>query len=167
MEFPVVNNMVKTWQKCGKIMALSSEKDYELRLRYGSSKMSSTQIFASVPKRDVLHLFNSEGQPDYKRTVEFLHFSKNDVAAAADVPQASVRYDSRMSDDLKDRIKEWAIAISLVAEFFEDEGKTLLWFSTPNPMLGGLRPNDMIKIGRFNKLHKFIITALQESRPSK
>jgi len=93
-----------------------------------------------------------------------MHFSKNEVAAAADVPQSSVRYDAKMSEDLKERIKDWAVALSLVGEFFGEEGKTLLWFSTSNPMLGGLRPRDMIKIGRFNKLHKFIITALRYSR---
>ncbi len=125
---------------------------------------ASAQLFSSVPRKDVLHLFDkSSGEPNYKRTIELLNFSKNDVAAAADVPQTTVRYDQRMSDDLKERIKEWAIAIGLVAEFFGDEGKTLLWFSSPNPMLGGLRPRDMIKIGRFNKLHKFILNALQES----
>jgi hypothetical protein len=44
------------------------------------------------------------------------------------------------------------IAIS-VAGFFEgDARKTALWFETPNPMLGGVTPRDMIRHGRYDKL---------------
>lgn len=46
---------------------------------------------------------------------------------------------------------------NLVQEFFKDEPhKAALWFNTPNPMLGDIRPLDMIKLGRVNKLYQFI-----------
>ncbi len=42
--------------------------------------------------------------------------------------------------------------------------KTLLWFRTPNPMLGNATPRIMIRMGRFKKLLTFIQTALEESK---
>ena len=46
--------------------------------------------------------------------------------------------------------------IDLVSEFFKDNSKTELWFNTPNPMLGDVRPYDMIILGRTARLLKFI-----------
>lgn len=41
----------------------------------------------------------------------------------------------------------------LILEFFGgDAAKTTLWFSTKNPLLGGIAPRKMIKAGRYEKL---------------
>lgn len=129
--------------------------------------MSGAALFETVPKQDYLTLYPS-GQTDYQRVVELLDFKKKDVARASNVALHSVRYDPpKMPRELEDRIQEWAVALNLVAQFFKDEQKTVLWFKTPNPMLGDVPPRDMIKIGRFKKLRQFILQALSENEKSK
>lgn len=120
-------------------------------------------LFQSIPNRDFLHLFE-KNRPNAKKVVQLLDYKKEDVAVASSVPLKSVRYDVKMPEELQARISEWALALNLVANFFKDEDKTVLWFQTKNPMLGGLSPRDMIRIGRFNKLLKFIQTALAENK---
>ncbi len=140
--------MVKTW------------KDY------GVIQMSTSTLFDNVAKRDHLALF-PEGGTDYHRVVSLLDFRKNDVARASNIAVQSVRYDPKMPKELEDRLTEWAVALNLVAQFFGDEQKTVLWFKTPNPLLGDITPRDMIRIGRFKKLRRFILNALSENEPAK
>lgn len=132
--------------------------------------MPEVSLFRNVPDRDYLSLFPSgslSGQPDYARIVQLLDLKKRDVARAAHLPVHSVRYDARVPSELADRMREWAVALNLVAQFFGDPTKAILWFKTPNPMLGDVAPRDMIRVGRFKKLYKFILTALDENkRPS-
>lgn len=46
-----------------------------------------------------------------------------------------------------------------VLEFFDgDQEKTTLWFSHPNPLLGGLSPNSLISIGKADKVWSFVLT---------
>jgi uncharacterized protein (DUF2384 family) len=59
------------------------------------------------------------------------------------------------------------LALNLVAQFFGDEQKTVLWLKTPNPLLGDMTPRDMIRIGRFKKLRRFIQNALSENESHK
>ncbi len=120
-------------------------------------------LFNSVPNKDVFNFFK-HGEPDGKKVVDFLKYKKNDVSVAAGIPVASVRYDDRMPPDFRVRLVEWATAINLVGSFFKDREKTLLWFQVPNPLLGGLSPRDMIRVGRFKKLLRFIQTALDENK---
>lgn len=48
-------------------------------------------------------------------------------------------------------------AIGRVAEFFkDDEAKTLLWMNTKNPQLANYIPNEVIKLGRSQRLIDFI-----------
>ena len=55
---------------------------------------------------------------------------------------------------------------NLILKFFESEPeKALLWWAAPNPMLGGIVPLEMIKIGRADKLLKFIKGQLEENEP--
>ena len=125
--------------------------------------MSELALFETIPKEDYLSLFPSGGT-DYEKVIDLLDFRKKDVARALNVSLHSVRYDPpKMPKELQDRIQEWAIALSLVAQFFKDEQKTVLWFKTPNPLLGDVAPRDMIKIGRFKKLRHFILQALSEN----
>lgn len=54
----------------------------------------------------------------------------------------------------------------LIIAWFQEFGldKSLraeTWFNVPNPMLGNVRPAMMIKIGRAEKLLKFIINQLE------
>lgn len=57
-------------------------------------------------------------------------------------------------------------AFHLVLEFFDkDYEKTLIWFDVPNPALGNVRPLDMIKNGREEKLCKFIQNQLDGNMP--
>ena len=51
--------------------------------------------------------------------------------------------------------------------FFKSVRKAWLWFQIPNPMLGGVTPYYMIKIGREAKLYKIITQALEENKPPK
>lgn len=121
------------------------------------------QLFRTIPKEDYLHLFN-QGILDGERVVKFLKYKKEDVSVAANIPISSVRYDKKMPIELKERLVEWAIVLNLVAGFFNDPDKTVLWFCMPNPLLGGMAPRDMIRVGRFKKLLNFIQTALDENQ---
>jgi uncharacterized protein (DUF2384 family) len=128
--------------------------------------MTGPALFNTVPEEDHLALFR-DGNTDYQKVVTLLNFKKKDVARASKVPRGSVRYDSpRMPKELEERIKEWATALSMVAQFFKDEQKTIRWFWTPNSLLGDMTPRDMIRIGRAKKLLKFISNALSENERS-
>jgi hypothetical protein len=41
--------------------------------------------------------------------------------------------------------------------------KVQLWLNTPNPLVGGIKPNDMIANGRENRLLQFIDAMLAEN----
>lgn len=129
---------------------------------------TANALFENIPKQDYLGLFANEGATDYQKVVKLLDLRKKDVARASNVSVQSVRYDPpRMPKELQERLFEWAIALNLVAQFFKDERKTLLWFKTPNPLLGDMTPRDMIKVGRFRKLRRFIQNALAENESHK
>lgn len=119
-------------------------------------------LFRSVPQKDYFNLFR-DGEPVGEKVVEILNYEKKDVAAASGVPLNSVRYDNRMPSDLRERLIEWATAINLVGSYFKEPDRTMLWFQVPNPQLGGMSPRDMIRVGRYKKLLKFIQTALEEN----
>ncbi|CAM3007305.1 Uncharacterised protein [Legionella steigerwaltii] len=126
--------------------------------------LSQPALFRSVPNKDYLNLFH-DGMVDGQKVVDILKYKKDDVAVAASVPVNSIRYDpKKMPADLKERLQEWATALNLVEEFFQDPEKTILWFSIPNPLLGGMAPRDMIRVGRFKKLLSFIQNALDENK---
>lgn len=121
-------------------------------------------LFNTVPQKDYFHLFH-DGEPDSKKVIDFLKYKKEDISIATNIPIKSIRYDEKMPSELKERMIEWATAINLVAGFYDkDTQKTILWFSMPNPLLGGMSPRDMIRVGRFKKLLKFIHTALGENK---
>jgi len=118
-------------------------------------------LFANIPSKD--HLLN-DGQPDKDKILDFLKFKKEDVAMATGLKKNSIRYEpNRIPIELIDRLREWAIAINLVASYFKEQEKTMLWFGTTNPLLGNMSPRDMIRLGRFKKLFTFIQNALDEN----
>jgi len=49
--------------------------------------------------------------------------------------------------------------------FHGDMKQTLIWFATPNPMLGKISPVDMLALGREEKLISAIKSALEGNRP--
>jgi len=110
-----------------------------------------------MAEKDIFNLY-IDGQVDGKKVVDFLKYKKKDVAAAVGIAQKSVRYDNKMPAELSGRLTEWAVAINLVGDHFQDEHRTMLWFQTVNPILGGVSPQAMIKAGRVDKLLKFIQT---------
>lgn len=125
---------------------------------------SQNALFNSVPDKDMGKFFLAGGEVNGEKVVKFLKYKKEDVSVASGVPMTSVRYDAKMPSELKERMVEWATAINLVANHFGDLDKTMLWFQVSNPLLGGLSPRDMIRVGRFKKLMKFIQTALDENQ---
>lgn len=69
--------------------------------------------------------------------------------------------------DLKDRLEQIANICALVAEYFDgDQDKTVLWFKSPNPMLGNITPRDMIRFGRYKKLMAFVVEARKTNQSS-
>lgn len=51
-----------------------------------------------------------------------------------------------------------------VEDFFSnDRGKVKGWFNTPNPLLGNITPNEMMKLGRIEKLLDFVRTQVAEN----
>jgi hypothetical protein len=126
--------------------------------------MGLTSVFNTVPKVDYLALFPG-GRTDYHKVVELLDFTKKEVAKASNVPLSSVRYDQKIPKELEQRLQEWAVALAAVGAYFKDAQKTVLWFKIPNPLLGGVAPREMLRVGRFNKLHRFILNALSENEP--
>jgi uncharacterized protein (DUF2384 family) len=123
--------------------------------------MPATQaLFQTVPKKNILGLFEPAGTVSVQRTKEFLKFTKEDIASATNVPGSSVRFDHRMPSEVRDRMVEIATICELVAEHFGSGEKAALWFKISNPLLGSRSPRDMLRMGRFKKLHRFIVEAL-------
>ena len=120
-------------------------------------------LFKTVPERAHLgfwsdHTFHSG------EVAKFLDLRKVDVAKIAAVAPASVRFDHKAPKEVLERLQEIGNICELVAQYFEgDAVKTALWFKTANPMLGNVSPRDMIRFGRYQKLHRFIVEALQEN----
>src|SRR3989338_10160958 len=120
-------------------------------------------IFRTVARRDHLSLFEDD-TPNYEEVVDFLEFKKEDVSKASGISLSSVRYDEKIPVQLRERMREWANLLNLVAEHFQWDGtKTALWFTMPNPLLGNISPRDMIRFVRYKKLLKFILSALSEN----
>jgi hypothetical protein len=98
---------------------------------------------------------------DAKSVQSFLSLKKEDVSRIADVSPKSVRFDDAMPVPIRERLQEIANTINLVARFFGgDADKTGTWFKTRNPLLGDISPRDMISLGRFQRLRKFIWLAM-------
>lgn len=124
----------------------------------------TTKLFSTTPDYDYLEFYQDK-KPQYNRIVKFLDFKQEDISLATGVPKSSVRYDDKMPTELSERICEWATLLNLVAGHFKgDLLKTDQWFTTPNPLLGDMRPRDMIRVGRYKKLFKFVLNALAENQ---
>jgi hypothetical protein len=98
-----------------------------------------------------------------RAVAEFLDLDKRSVAKLAGVAPTSVRFDQKIPKEVLERLQEIANICGLVAQFFNgDAAKTALWFKTKNPLLGDITPRDMIRYGRYEKLRRFIMNALED-----
>lgn len=122
---------------------------------------SASQLFDNVPKSDPLNFgLNEDDGLDYKEITNFAGFDKNELSKLAGISKQSVRTDKNIPNALRERLQEIAIICTLVAEYFDgDAKKTAIWFNTPNPSLGDISPKKMVRLGRSNKLIKFIAEA--------
>lgn len=129
-----------------------------------SDQVPAFGMFDTVPD-DLLNFGRGENF-DPKRVSIFLNLKKADVSHLASVSVASVRYDRLIPVVVRDRLEEIASTINLVAKQFDgDPDKTIAWFKAKNPLLGDVSPRDMIRLGRYDRLRRFIINAMM-SKPS-
>lgn len=120
---------------------------------------SGIGLFDSVPT-DYMR-FGTGASFNVKRVPEVLDLKKADVSRLASVSVSSVRYDDAIPVQVRERLEEIANTINLVAQAFDgDTEKTLAWFRARNPLLGDISPKDMIRLGRYERLRKFIINAM-------
>lgn len=125
------------------------------------------QLFANLPSGNLFGIINKDGAYDYQQAAKLVGIStKKAVARAAGISEQSVRYDERMPINLKEFFMEIISVLSIVArETNNDKEKVRLWFTMPNPMLGGVSPSQMILIGKYKKLLKFIERSLNGEMP--
>jgi len=132
-------------------------------LSAGTPLKRTLSLFDSVPE-DYLH-FGAGDQFRAKEVQGFLGLNREDVARIAAVSGKSVRFDDAMPEPVRERLEEIAQTINMVAGVFAgDVNKTVAWFKARNPLLGDVSPRDMIRLGRYEKLRKFIINAMMEAR---
>jgi hypothetical protein len=128
---------------------------------------TSRSLFGTVPDKDYLG-FWADQTLNAREVAEFLDLDKRDVAKLAGVAPASVRFDQKIPKEVLERLQEIANICGLVAQFFAgDVAKTALWFKTVNPLLGNISPRDMIRYGRYEKLRRFVMSAMEENAASR
>jgi len=125
--------------------------------------MTTSSLFATVPD-DALR-FGIGEQFDPKRVAEWMDLDKTTVSRLASVSKSSVRYDQNIPRAVRERLEDIASIANMVAVVFDgDAAKTALWFRTVNPMLGDISPRDMVRLGRYDRLRKFIVSAISDQR---
>lgn len=96
-----------------------------------------------------------------KRVSALLNLKKVDVSRLSSVSETSVRYDDAIPAAVRERLEEIGATVNLVAkQFGGDQEKTVTWFKARNPLLGDISPRDMIRLGRYERLRRFIINAM-------
>jgi len=126
---------------------------------------TAPNVFETVPLRRNLD-FYEKNHVSPKKVTDFLELTKDEISGATGVPKGSIRFDDRIPEELKRYITELAVACEKVAEVFGGDAiKTVMWFQTRNPLLGNISPRDMIRLGRFSKLMRFIQNARTGQRP--
>jgi hypothetical protein len=129
----------------------------------GSESITSmgVALFDTVPP-DLIG-FGLGSSFNAKSVQSFLSLKEEEVSRIADMAPKSVRFDDAMPVSVRERLQEIANTINLVARFFGgDADKTGTWFKTRNPLLGDISPRDMIRLGRFERLRKFIWLAMSD-----
>lgn len=120
-------------------------------------------LYQSVSSSDPLSFWANHGV-DYSAVAKFLDFDKHALSKIGGVSEASVRLDRKIPRQLADRLQQIANICAKVAKHFDgDPRKTALWFQTQNPILGYVTPRDMIRLGRYERLLRFVLEAEQEN----
>jgi len=122
---------------------------------------TSSVLFNTVSRRDSLKFWRGN-MLNYQKVRDFIGLDTRDVSRVAGVAKSSVRYDEKAPKEVREQLENVANICNLVFQFFNDDMKTKLWFQTPNPMLGNVSPRDMIRLGRYNKLLRFVTQAMEE-----
>jgi uncharacterized protein (DUF2384 family) len=99
---------------------------------------------------------------NYQKVRDFTGFDVRDIARMTGTSKNSVRFDAKAPKEVREHLENIANICNLVFQFFHDDVKTKLWLQTPNPMLGNVSPRDMLRIGRYAKLLRFINQAMEE-----
>jgi len=120
---------------------------------------SGIGLFDAVPQ-DVMNF--GQGMAFQPRKVpDLLGLKNEDVSRLSGISLSSVRYDDNMPEQMRDRLEEIGNTINMVVTMFNgDVNKTATWFRVRHPMLGDISPRDMIRLGRYTRLRKFIINAM-------
>lgn len=138
-------------------MVILSIKVYGELLMPSQLNHNQSSLFGTIPSHDYLGLLKGNNP---RKVVDYLRLTKEEVASATGISKSSIRYDEKIPKELIERLQEIAVICALVANFFKgDLDKTALWFQIKNPLLGNISPRDMIRIGRYEKLIKFIYNA--------
>lgn len=123
--------------------------------------MPEMNLFGTIPD-DYLR-FGRGDAFDARRVPTVLGLKKEDVSKLAEVSVKSVRYDEAIPERVRERLEEIGNTVNMVAQAFDgDPEKTVAWFKARNPLLGDVSPRDMIRLGRYERLRKFIINAMVE-----
>ena len=124
---------------------------------------SGASLFDSVP--DDYMQFGRGAAFNAKAVQQALGLKKEEVSRVAGVSVKSVRYDDAMPEQVRERMEEIANTMNMVAQAFDgDVDKAVAWFRARNPLLGDVSPRDMIRLGRYERLRKFIVNAMLERR---
>lgn len=123
--------------------------------------MPQSGLFDSVPED--LFQFGHGVAFMPRKVSHLLGFKIEDVSHLASVSAKSVRYDDALPDQVRERLEDIATTINLVARVLDGGlDKTLALFKTRPPFLGDIAPREMIRLGRYERLRKFIIHAMNE-----
>lgn len=111
--------------------------------------------------------FGSGSSFDAKGVQLALDLTDDDLARIASVPLESRSPDVALPERVRARLEEVGNCMNLIVQVFDgDVDKAVVWFKTRNPLLGDVAPRDMIRLGRYEGLRKFIASAMVEGRTS-
>jgi len=123
--------------------------------------MPTFGLFDSVPEDHFK--FGYGASFDAKRVPQILNLKNEDVSRLANVSAKSVRYDDAMPEQVRERLWEIASTMNMVVKAMDgDVDKATAWFLARNPLLGDTSPREMIRMGRYERLRRFIINAMKE-----
>jgi hypothetical protein len=123
--------------------------------------MELPALFENVADNDYLG-FGAGSHFDPKRVSDVLDLRDAEVSKITSTPMSKIRYD-KLPPEVREHLEQIATTCNLVAGVFHgDVNKTVLWFKTKNPLLGDVSPRDMVRLGRFDRLRRFIISSMAE-----
>ena len=123
--------------------------------------MELPTLFETVAEQDYFGF--GEGTHFHpERVSEVLDLQKAEVSKMTSVPASKIQYGD-LPEEVRDHLEQIAIVCNLVAQMLGGSPqKTVLWFRTKNPLLGDVSPRDMVRLGRFDRLRRFIVGAMSE-----